>query len=190
MGRVDKTLKVELTAKTYELTFDITPETAETVLYRGTDSSGEKLIAENGKYILTKGEYYYEVSDFGYKTKSGVLSLYEDKTETVVLEESERHELTFRVYPTSAAAAITLTRADGDKREMQGENGVYLLPKGSYDYRITAEGYKTKNGTLAIPGTDNITVTLVSGNSWDGTLSETLEGEGTEENPYKIKSGM
>ena len=189
MGRVDKTLKVELTAKTYELTFDISPETAETVLYRGTDSSGEKLIAENGKYILTKGEYYYEVSDFGYKTKSGVLSLSEDKTETIVLEESERHELTFRVYPTSAAAAITLTRADGDKREMQGENGVYLLPEGSYDYRITAEGYKTKNGTLAIPGTDNITVTLVSGNSWDGTLSETLEGEGTKENPYKIKSG-
>lgn len=189
MGRVDKNLRVELTAKTYELTFDIAPETAEVVLYRGIDASGEKLLAENGKYILTKGEYYYEVSDFGYKTKSGALSLSEDKTETVVLEKSERHELTFRVYPTSSDAAITLTRADGDKREMQGENGVYLLPEGSYDYKITAEGYKTKNGTLLIPGTDNITVTLVSGNSWDGTLSEILDGSGTEEDPYKIKSG-
>ena len=69
---------------------------------------------------------------------------------------------------------------------MTGTDGTYSLPAGSYDYKITADGYKTKSGAVLVPETDVLTFTLVSGDSWDGSVAKTLAGKGTEDEPYRI----
>lgn len=186
VGKQDRTIEVNLVAKTYSVAFALTPATAELALYRGS-AAGELIAPTAGTtYTLTKGDYFYTVSDFGYVTKSGTLTVTEDTTVSFTLDESERYPLVFTVYPRYADATITLTRADGDKREMIGTDGTYSLPAGSYDYKITADGYKTKSGAVLVPETDTLTFTLVSGESWDGSVAKKLSGAGTEDEPYRI----
>ena len=114
-------------AKTYTVAFDLTPATAELALHRES-AEGELLAPTAGTtYTLTKGDYFYTVSDFGYVTKSGTLTVTEDTAVSLTLDESERYPLVFTVYPRRAGAVVTLTRADGDKREMTGTDGTYSL---------------------------------------------------------------
>ena len=192
-GRADKTIDVVLTAKTYNITFDVTPSSAELDLYEGTSKDGEKVLPSQegtNSYVLTAGEYFYEVSDFGYVTKTGVITVSEDSDIVVSLDETERYSFKFNIYPSTAGAALKLTRADGDKREMSARSGcVYSLPEGEYDYEVKADGYKTKRGTISVPKSDELTLTLVSGNSWDGDIAENIDGEGTSEKPYEISNG-
>lgn len=186
IGKKDRTVKVALVAKTYAVAFDLTPATAELALHRES-AEGELLAPTAGTtYTLTKGDYFYTVSDFGYVTKSGTLTVTGDTAVSLTLDESERYPLAFTVYPRRAGAVVTLTRADGDKREMTGTDGTYSLPAGSYDYKITADGYKTKSGAVLVPETDALTFTLVAGDSWDGSVSAALAGAGTEDEPYRI----
>lgn len=186
IGKQDRTVEAVLAAKTYTVEFDLTPATAALALYRGS-AAGELLEPTAGTtYTLTKGDYSYTVSDFGYVTKTGTLTVTEDTEVSFTLDESERYPLVFAVYPRYADAKVTLTRADGDKREMTGTDGTYSLPAGSYDYKITADGYKTKSGAVLVPGTDTLTFTLVSGDSWDGSVAKTLAGKGTADDPYRI----
>ena len=186
IGKQNRTVEVVLAAKTYTVEFALTPITAALALYRES-AEGELLAPTAGTtYTLTKGNYYYTVSDFGYVTKTGTLTVTADTAVPLTLDESERYPLVFTVYPRYANATVTLTRADGDKREMTGTDGTYSLPAGSYDYKITADGYKTKSGAVLVPETDVLTFTLVSGDSWDGSVAKTLAGKGTEDEPYRI----
>ena len=192
-GRADKTIDVVLTAKTYNITFDVTPSSAELDLYEGTSKDGEKVLPSQegtNSYVLTAGEYFYEVSDFGYVTKTGVITVSEDSDIVISLDETERYSFKFNIYPSTAGAALKLTRADGDKREMSARSGcVYSLPEGEYDYEVKADGYKTKRGTISVPKSDELTLTLVSGDSWDGDIAEGIAGDGTSEKPYEISNG-
>lgn len=192
-GRADKTIDVVLTARTYNITFDVTPFSAELDLYEGTSKDGEKVLPSQegtNSYVLTAGEYFYEVSDFGYVTKTGVITVSEDSDIVISLDETERYSFKFNIYPSTAGAALKLTRADGDKREMSARSGcVYSLPEGEYDYEVKADGYKTKRGTISVPKSDELTLTLVSGNSWDGDIAEGIAGDGTSEKPYEISNG-
>ena len=186
IGKQNRTVAVVLAAKTYTVEFALTPITAAVALYRER-AEGELLAPTAGTtYTLTKGNYYYTVSDFGYVTKTGTLTVTADTAVPLTLDESERYPLVFTVYPRYANATVTLTRADGDKREMTDTDGTYSLPAGSYDYKITADGYKTKSGAVLVPETDTLTFTLVSGDSWDGSVAKTLAGKGTEDEPYRI----
>ena len=186
IGKKDRTIGVNLAAKTYTVAFDLTPATAELALYR--ESAEGALLAPTAgtTYTLTKGDYFYTVSDFGYVTKTGTLTVTEDTAVPLTLDESERYPLVFTVFPRYADATVTLTRADGDKREMTGTDGTYSLPAGSYDYKITADGCKTKSGAVLVPETDALTFTLVSGESWDGSVAKGLSGTGTADEPYRI----
>ena len=186
IGKQDKTVEVSLAAKTYTVTFDLTPATATLTLCRDGAADAPLAPTAGNVYTLTKGDYIYTVSDFGYETKTGMLTVTADADVTVELEAGARYPLAFTVYPRSARAAVTLTRADGDKREMVGEGGVFSLPADSYDYKITADGYKTVSGAVLVPETDALTFTLVTGNSWDGSVAKALTGEGTAEAPYRI----
>ena len=186
VGKQDRTVGVSLAAKTYTVAFDLTPATAELALYRGTAEGALLAPTAGTTYTLTKGDYFYTVSDFGYVAKSGTLTVTEDTAVPLTLDESERYPLVFTVFPRYADATVTLTRADGDKREMTGADGAYSLPAGSYDYKITADGYKTKSGAVLVPETDALTFTLVSGESWDGSVAKGLSGAGTADEPYRI----
>ena len=188
-GRADKTINVVLTAKTYNVRFNVTPASADFKLYK---DDKEMTASEEGtnNYVLTAGDYSYTASDFGYVTKNGTITVTDDCNETVNLEETERYNFKFNIYPSSAKASVKLNRADGDKREMSPQSGfAYSLPAAEYDYEITADGYKTKTGSITIPDSDEITLTLVSGDSWDGTIAKKLSGKGTEEEPYEISNG-
>lgn len=188
-GRADKTINVVLTAKTYNVSFNVTPASADFKLYK---DDKEMTASEEGtnNYVLTAGDYSYTASDFGYVTKNGTITVTDDCNETVNLEETERYNFKFNIYPSSAKASVKLNRADGDKREMSPQSGfAYSLPAAEYDYEITADGYKTKTGSITIPDSDEITLTLVSGDSWDGTIAKELSGKGTEEEPYEISNG-
>ena len=188
-GRADKIINVVLTAKTYNVSFNVTPASADFKLYK---DDKEMTASEEGtnNYVLTAGDYSYTASDFGYVTKNGTITVTDDCNETVNLEETERYNFKFNIYPSSAKASVKLNCADGDKREMSPQSGfAYSLPAAEYDYEITADGYKTKTGSITIPDSDEITLTLVSGDSWDGTIAKELSGKGTEEEPYEISNG-
>lgn len=188
IGKRNKAVMVALATKTYTVRFELTPATAVLALYRDSAEGELQTPTAGTTYTLRQGSYYYTASDFGYVTASGTLTVGEDCTIPLSLQAEARYPLIFTVYPRAAGATVKLTRADGDRREMSGTNGAYSLPSGSYDYRITADGYKTKSGSVLVPATDALTVTLVSGDSWDGSVSASLGGSGTEEAPYRIRS--
>ena len=192
-GRADRVIDVILTARTYNLTFDVMPPSASVDLYKGTSKDGEKILPSQegtNNYILTSGEYFYEVSDFGYVSKTDVITVSEDSNITVSLDKTKRYDFKFNIYPSTAGAKLKLTRADGDKRELSAKNGfLYSLPDGEYDYEVKADGYKTKTGTISVSKSDELTLTLVSGNSWSGDIAEEIQGKGTSDEPYEISNG-
>lgn len=195
MGVVSQTFT--LPVKTYQTVFHLSPATAELKLYRGTDDSGEQLIPEkDGSFLLSRGTYYYTVSDFGCITKADTVMVSEDNAVDISLEERDTTTVFFYVYPIASNAEIKVTRADGDQREMTAEgDGVYSLPEGAYQYTIQADGYQTKTGGFMVPGTNVFTITLAAGNSWDGSIANSLSAKngaencGTKENPYLIQNG-
>ncbi len=190
IGNIDEIISISLKAKTYDVSFNVNPKTADVALYEGNEK-GENALKpnDNGVYSVKKGDYYYEISDFGYVSKSGVISVSENKTYEITLEKAKTYKVEFSIYPKNADAKITLTRADGDKREFSGENNVFCLPEGSYDYKVSADSFKTKSASIYVSEDKNIFVKLSDGESWDGTSSQSLSGEGTKESPYVIKSG-
>lgn len=179
------TSPAEPAEKKYKIIFNITPSTAKLSLY----DNNEEVKSTDNSFLLTEGTYTYEISDFGYVTQTGSITVSENKTVDITLTESTKYALSFDIRPSAAKAEITVSLANGDNRIMQGQNGIYSLPEGVYNYTVSAEGYKSKSGTFSVPDTDKIPLTLAAGNSWSGELSETLEGNGILENPYKIKSG-
>ena len=148
----------------YTLTLK-TPDGATVVL---KDRSGAEITGKNGAYTVAAGTYAYTVSKYGYKTKTGNITVSADVNETVTLSELATRTLTFAVTP--ADATVTVTHPVGGTITAD-ENGAYIVYLGeTYAYTVAKEDYITVSGSFTAAKNDTIKVTLTyAGAGWDGT---------------------
>lgn len=171
-------LKDFAAAAAHTLTLN-TPAGATVVL---KDRSGAEITGKNGAYTVAAGTYTYTVSKFGYKTKTGNITVSADVNETVTLSELATRTLTFAVTP--ADATVTVTHPVGGTIAAD-ENGAYIVYAGeTYAYTVAKEDYITVSGSFTAAKNDTIKVTLTyAGAGWNGT---TKTAPKTENGVYQI----
>lgn len=142
---------------------------------------GGELVAPNasGSYVLPDGTYTYTVSQFGYTSQQGQLTVAgADTTITVdALTPVESKTITFDV---PEGAVVTVSHATAGQMSAQ-EDGTYLLPVGeSFTYVVSKDDYLSKSGSFTVTDDATITVALeYAGAAWDGTTkSEPSQSEG------------
>lgn len=157
-------LKDFAAAAAHTLTLN-TPAGATVVL---KDRSGAEITGKNGAYTVAAGTYTYTVSKYGYKTKTGNITVSADVNETVTLSELATRTLTFAVTP--ADATVTVTHPVGGTITAD-ENGAYIVYAGeTYAYTVAKADYITVSGSFTAAKNDTIKVTLTyAGEGWDGT---------------------
>lgn len=164
---------VTLNVKTYPIALTLSPTDASIVIH---NAAGEEMTL--GEIVrLPKGEYTYEVSKFGYLTKSGCFTVTgENDALTVTLTEAARYPVSFTVTDESGAAIenteITVTHSVGGAQT--ADSGVYSLPDGTYQYTVKADGYINVRSSFTVSGAaQTILVTMQEGsNVWSGAVAE------------------
>lgn len=164
---------VTLNVKTYPVAFTLSPSDARIVIH---NAAGEEM-ALGEKAHLPKGAYAYEVSKFGYLTKSGSFTVTGESDALIVtLTEAARYSVSFTVTDESGAAIenteITVTHSVGGAQT--ADNGVYALPDGTYQYTVKADGYINIRSSFTVAGAaQTIPVTMQEGsNVWSGAVAE------------------
>lgn len=148
----------------YTLTLK-TPDGATVVL---KDRSGAEITGKNGAYTVAAGTYTYTVSKYGYKTKTGNITVSADVNETVTLSELATRTLTFAVTP--ADATVTVTHPVGGTIKPGADGGYKLYLGETYAYTVAKAEYITVSGSFTAAKNDTIKVTLTyAGAGWDGT---------------------
>ena len=133
-------------APAYGVTITATPADATIVL---RNAAGEALTGNAGVFTAIPGEYSYEVSAFGYGTKTGTITVTDqDVAQAVVLDVLPTQAVTFTTTlpeGMSCTPAVTVKSADGVERAYAAG-----LPAGEYTYVATAEGCDAVEGTFTV----------------------------------------
>ena len=173
---------------TYAVTFTVDPADAEVTIDGQTGTqSGSKWT-----FALPDGEYKYTVSAFGYKAKSGEITVKGGAVhETVTLDAAEKRtvtfDITFDIAPADPNAVVTVTW--NGKTIVAESDGTYKLPDGEYIYTVKAKGYAKVSDTLTVSKNETVSVTLTPSTAWDGKETEKPTGSGTQAAPYQIENG-
>ena len=168
---------------TYAVTFTVDPAAAEVTIdgQTGTHSGS------NWTFALPDGTYNYTVSAFGYKAKSGEITVKGGAVKTVTLSAIEKRTVAFNITPADVNAAVTVLW-NGQTISPEADGG-YLLPDGKYTYTVKANGYAKVSDTLTVSKNETVSVTLTPSSAWDGIEKENPAGQGTVESPYQIENG-
>lgn len=149
----------------YTLTLK-TPDGATVVL---KDRSGAEITGKNGAYTVAAGTYAYTVSKFGYKTKTGNITVSADVNETVTLSELATRTLTFAVTP-AENAKVTVTHPVGGTIKPEANGGYKLYLGETYAYTVTKADYVPVHGSITAAEDKTLSFTLTyAGEGWDGT---------------------
>ena len=178
---VETTVQLELNKHT--LTFALTPKDAELTVKKDNE---ELKSNSDGSYSVTKGEYTYSASAFGYKSIDGTVTVPAgDYMETVTLQKKDAATARF-VYAEDAAPTIKVTYYDSAKYKtitMTPEaDGSYQLPIGyEYNWEFDSAAYIAQSGTIDLTEAQK-------GDSKDITVPKSKKptGTGTVEYPYLI----
>ena len=177
------TVPVTLSLNPHKLTFTLTPANAELTVKKGEE---ELKSNSDGSYTVTKGEYTYSASAFGYQPIDGTVTVPAgNHTETVTLQKKDAATARF-VYAEDAAPTIKVTYYDSAKYKtitMTPEaDGSYQLPIGyEYNWEFDSAAYIAQSGTIDL-------TEARKGDSKDITvpMSKKPAGTGTVEDPYLI----
>lgn len=178
------TVPVMLSLNPHKLTFTLTPANAELTVKKGEEELNPN---SNGSYTVTKGEYTYSASAFGYQSieNAKVTVPAGDHTETVTLQKKDAATVRF-IYAEDAAPTIKVTYYDSAKYKtitMTPEaDGNYQLPIGyEYNWEFDSAAYIAQSGTIDLTEAQN-------GDSKDINvpMSKKPTGTGTAEDPYLI----
>lgn len=181
-----QTISVSLEVKTYPFVFSTAPADAELTV------EGQNPLPDGRTYVLPKAgnPYSYTARAFGYEEKAGSFSITGDPAQDaleVVLTEKPRYSVTFSYEKEEggpdSAVDVYVTSGEYPSEELQAEtDGSFLLPDGTYSYRIAGAGYKTVSGSFTVSGKDFDVpkAYLAVQTAWDGsTLTEPArDGEG------------
>ena len=173
----------------YRVTFTDCPEGTQITV---TNAEGTELPVSDFAISLPAGSYSYRAEAFGYSTASGSFSVTDKALEIPVgMTALSGQKLTFAISGLAEGVRAVVT-VKHDQTLMQAEDdGSYSLVPGEYTYTVKAEGYKTARGYFTMGDeAQTVSVTMVAGTEWDGTVAEGFAGgSGTEEDPYRIENG-
>ena len=187
---------VTLELNKHTLTFDLTPDYAELTVKSGDDT----LTPTSGRtYTVTKGEYTYSASAFGYQSieNAKVTVPAGDHTETVNLTAQPTDTVLFTGIAADAnGVSLTVTTTvDGAVKTMSPEVGTYIykLPAGYvYDWTFKCANYAKQTGKLDLTGlteekTESVTISMTEKTAWEGAddITEPSQVDGV----YQITSG-
>ena len=190
VGKADVSETVALEVRTYPVTFTLTPADAVLTVKNegGEEVTGTAEDAGTVNYQLPNGVYTYTVEKFGYVVKEGSFTVNKAAViETVVLEASQPHQLTFTDLP--AGAVVKVTHPVGGEMTPDAQ-GAYHLTDGEYTYQVSCAGYANRKGTVTMAGADqSVALSLAALAPWDGTVAEGFAfGDGSVDDPYQISS--
>ena len=169
---------------TYAVTFTVDPADAEVTI----DGQSGTHSGSNWTFALPDGEYDYTVSAFGYKAKSGEITVNGSAvSETVTLSAVEKRTVTFNITQADVNAAVTVLW-NGQVISPEADGG-YLLPDGEYTYTVKAKGYAKVSDTLTVSKDAAVSVTLTRSSTWNGETKTQPTGDGTQAAPYQIENG-
>ncbi len=192
----DVTVPVTLELNKHTLTFALTPADAEL-----TVKSGDNTLTPNsdGTYTVTKGEYTYSASAFGYQSieNAKVTVPAGDHTETVNLTAQPTDTVLFTDIADDAnGVSLTVTTTvDGAVKTMSPEVGTYTykLPAGySYDWTFKCANYAKQTGKLDLTGltdekTESVTISMTEKTAWEG--ADDITEPSLVDGVYQITSG-
>ena len=136
----DETISVSLELKKYTFAINPTPSNAKVVI-NGTE--GSSFVLEHGSLVS------WSVSAENYTTKTGELTLAQDTTLDIVLEEI-KHTFTINPNPVNAKVII-----NGIERK-----SITTIQGSEIVWSVSAENYTTKSGTLTLTQTEVLDVEL------------------------------
>ena len=179
-GNVRKS--IDLQRNTYEVTFAVTPENAIVSITEEGFEQTKTAASGETSFTLPAGTYTYSVERFGYITETGAVIIAKRtgaEIETVVLEESQKYDLTFDVTP--GAAVVKVTHPTEGLQTAESGTTYNLYRGNTYDYTVRLKGYLTVKDTVTIGDSDDtITIVMEEGiASWDGetaTEPDLVEG--------------
>ena len=192
----DVTVPVTLELNKHTLTFALTPADAEL-----TVKSGDNTLTPNsdGTYTVTKGEYTYSASAFGYQSieNAKVTVPAGDHTETVNLTAQPTDTVLFTGITDDAnGVSLTVTTTvDGAVKTMSPEVGTYTykLPAGYvYDWTFKCANYAKQTGKLDLTGlteekTESVTISMTEKTAWEG--ADDITEPSLVDGVYQITSG-
>lgn len=190
------TVPVTLSLNPHKLTFTLTPANAELTVKKGEEELNPN---SNGSYTVTKGEYTYSASAFGYKSikDAKVTVLAGDHTETVELIAQPMNTVTFTgIADDASGVSLTVTTTvDGTAKTMSPEAGTYTykLPVGyAYDWTFKCANYAKQTGKLDLTGlteekTESVSIRMTEKTAWEG--ADDITEPAIVDDVYQITSG-
>lgn len=192
----DVTVPVTLSLNPHKLTFTLTPADAELIVQKGEKT----LTATSGHtYSVTKGDYTYSASAFGYKSikDAKVTVPAGDKTETVALTAQPMDTVAFTgIADDAKGVSLTVTTTvDGTAKTMSPEAGTYTykLPASYvYDWTFKCANYAKQTGKLDLTGlteekTESVSIPMTKKTAWEGADDITVPKKVGD--VYQITSG-
>lgn len=192
----DVTVPVTLSLNPHKLTFTLTPADAELTVKKGDE---ELKSNSDGSYTVTKGDYTYSASAFGYKSikDAKVTVPAGDKTETVALTAQPMDTVTFTdIADDAKSVSLTVTTTvDGTAKTMFPEAGTYTykLPAGYvYDWTFKCANYAKQTSKLDLTGlteekTESVSIPMTEKTAWEGADDITVPKKVGD--VYQITSG-
>ena len=189
------TVPVTLSLNPHKLTFTLTPANAELTVKKGEEELNPN---SNGSYTVTKGEYTYSASAFGYQPIDGTVTVPAgDHTETVELIAQPMNTVTFTgIADDASGVSLTVTTTvDGTAKTMSPEAGTYTykLPVGyAYDWAFKCANYAKQTGKLDLTDltdskTESVSILMTAKTAWEGADDITKPSQ--VDSVYQITSG-
>ena len=194
---VETNISLELNKHT--LTFALTPADAELIV-KSVANTLPPTSTGSHTYTVTKGEYTYSASAFGYKSikDAKVTVPAGDHTETVELIAQPMNTVTFTgIADDASGVSLTVTAAvDGGAKTMSAEaDGTYTykLPAGYvYDWTFKCANYAKQTGKLVLTGlteekTESVFIPMTAKTAWEG--ADDITEPAIVDDVYQITSG-
>ena len=140
---------------TYTVTLTVTPQNAEVVF---TPEGGGEVIqpasSTGGVFVfsgLSQGNYLYTVSNESedYVQSGGSVSVSRVDINRVISLERNLYQVEFNITPLDATVFIMTPGFEQSQRADSGEAG-FMLPMGTYGYRVSKLGYSDATGTVTV----------------------------------------
>lgn len=196
VGKSDIVKSITLIPNEYEVKFNVLPEEAAFSL---TDGESKTVSPKSGRtYSLTNGTYTYSTELFGYKLKTGSITVDkagQDVDVTLEAQPTQTVSFAYRALIENEAVqngSITVTTG-GRTMEPESDGMTYKLPAGyAYTYTFKSSNYSKVSGTLDFTGltegqAHSVTIPLSAKIAWEGNddIIEPAQKDGI----YQISCG-
>jgi len=174
----DMTKEILMDSLSYSVTVSVSDEESNALSGATVEMNGEEqTTGSNGtvNYSVHKGNYTCRVNMSGYKEDVNDVTIDQDQTLNVTL--LKYYDVTFTVLADSSDSPIsgaTVTVDGTDHTTDSNGEATTTLVSGTYDYTVTADGYKDASGSINVTGNTGTNIRLEADISGIDMLSDQL----------------